>query len=39
MLAVQGHPVDIGGYYLPDPELTDKQMRPSEILNGIIDAM
>ena len=39
MLAAQGHPVDIGGYYLPDPELTAKQMRPSKTFNDIIDAM
>ena len=39
MLAAQGQPVDIGGYYLPDPELTAKQMRPSKTFNNIIDAM
>jgi isocitrate dehydrogenase len=39
MLAAQGQLVDIGGYYLPDPELTAKQMRPSEIFNNIICAM
>ncbi len=39
MLAAQGRPVDIGGYYLPDPVLTEKQMRPSVTFNSIIDAM
>jgi isocitrate dehydrogenase len=31
--AVQGAPVDIGGYYLPDPELVSAAMRPSATLN------
>lgn len=31
--AVQGKPVDIGGYYYPSVELAEKAMRPSEILN------
>jgi len=39
MLAAQGRPVDIGGYYLPDSELTARQMRPSKAFNDIIDAM
>jgi isocitrate dehydrogenase len=39
MLAAQGKPVDIGGYYFPDPELAGKQMRPSHTFNNIIDAM
>ncbi|MHC4783709.1 MAG: NADP-dependent isocitrate dehydrogenase [Planctomycetota bacterium] len=39
MLAAQGQPVDIGGYYLPDSELTSRQMRPSKAFNDIIDAM
>jgi len=39
MLAAQGQPVDIGGYYLPDPELAAKQMRPSKTFNDIIDAV
>jgi len=36
MLDAQGKPVDIGGYYLPDPELAAKQMRPSKTFNDII---
>ena len=35
----QGHPVDIGGYYHPNEELTAKAMRPSPTLNAIIDAL
>ena len=31
--AVQGSPVDIGGYYRPDPEKVAAAMRPSETLN------
>jgi isocitrate dehydrogenase len=36
LLAVQGHPVDIGGYYRPDDGLADAVMRPSETLNGVL---
>ncbi len=36
LLAVQGSPVDLGGYYLPDPEKVSAVMRPSATLNGII---
>ena len=39
LLAAQGKPVDIGGYYLPDPKLTEQQMRPSATLNAIIDGL
>jgi isocitrate dehydrogenase len=39
LLAAQGAPVDIGGYYLPDENLATEAMRPSETLNAIIDAM
>ncbi|HUQ52713.1 MAG TPA: NADP-dependent isocitrate dehydrogenase [Gammaproteobacteria bacterium] len=34
--AVQGKPVDIGGYYHPNPQLTAKAMRPSDTLNAIL---
>jgi isocitrate dehydrogenase len=37
LAGVQGEPVDIGGYYWPDPELTEKAMRPSATLNALID--
>ena len=39
MLAAQGSPADLGGYYLPDDELTAKVMRPSPTLNAIIGGM
>jgi isocitrate dehydrogenase len=39
LLAAQGSPVDLGGYYLPDNELTEKVMRPSATLNSIIDSL
>jgi isocitrate dehydrogenase len=32
----QGKPVDIGGYYHPDPKLASAAMRPSATLNAII---
>jgi isocitrate dehydrogenase len=32
----QGKPQNIGGYYHPNFELTDKAMRPSETLNSIL---
>jgi isocitrate dehydrogenase len=37
--AAQGKPVDIGGYYYPDDELSAKAMRPSATLNAIVDAI
>ena len=39
LLAAQGSPVDIGGYYHPDDTLAQKAMRPSAAFNVIIDAM
>jgi isocitrate dehydrogenase len=33
LVAVQGRPVDIGGYYRPDPGLASAVMRPSATLN------
>lgn len=36
LLAVQGTPVDIGGYYRPDPLAVEGVMRPSATFNGII---
>jgi len=36
LIGVQGKPVDIGGYYRPNPELAGKAMRPSATLNGIL---
>ena len=39
LLAAQGEPADIGGYYIPESEKAKKVMRPSETFNSIIDAM
>jgi len=33
LIAVQGSPTDIGGYYQPDPAMTEAVMRPSKIFN------
>jgi isocitrate dehydrogenase len=38
LIATQGQPVDIGGYYQPDPEKVTAAMRPSPTLNRIIDS-
>ena len=37
LIAVQGKPVDVGGYYKPAPELASAAMRPSATLNASID--
>ena len=39
MLAAQGEPVDLGGYYMPDPVKATQEMRPSATFNAIIDGM
>lgn len=39
LLAVQGSPVDIGGYYHPDEKLVEAVMRPSRTLNEIVDQL
>jgi isocitrate dehydrogenase len=36
LLDVQGEPVDIGGYYSPDPELVTTAMRPSPTFNALL---
>lgn len=36
---VQGKPVNIGGYYLPDNRLVEDIMRPSTVFNGIIELL
>jgi isocitrate dehydrogenase len=36
--AVQGQPVDIGGYYMPDSDKLDAVMRPSKTLNAALSA-
>ena len=38
LLDAQGRTVDIDGYYKPDPEKTESEMRPSKTFNSIIDA-
>jgi isocitrate dehydrogenase len=35
----QGRPVDIGGYYRPDPVKISQAMRPSTTFNAIIDSL
>jgi isocitrate dehydrogenase len=37
--AAQGHPVDLGGYYHPDPVKVEREMRPSPIFNAIINRL
>jgi isocitrate dehydrogenase len=37
LLAVQGKPADIGGYYRPDPVKTAAVMRPSKTFNRILE--
>jgi isocitrate dehydrogenase len=39
LLAAQGKPVNIGGYYHPDDTKASKAMRPSPTLNAIVDAI
>lgn len=36
MIAVQGQPTDIGGYYQPDDEKASAALRPSKTLNDIL---
>lgn len=37
LVECQGAPVDLGGYYLPDPALAEAAMRPSATFNDILD--
>jgi isocitrate dehydrogenase len=39
MNAAQGRPVDIGGYFRPNPGLASKAMRPSPTFDAIVDAI
>jgi isocitrate dehydrogenase len=39
LIAVQGSPVEIGGYYRPDADLVAGVMRPSATFNEIIDGL
>ena len=39
LIAVQGKPADIGGYYRPDLQLTRQVMRPSATFNAALEAL
>jgi isocitrate dehydrogenase len=39
LAAVQGKPIDVGGYFRPNVELASKALRPSATLNGVIDGL
>jgi isocitrate dehydrogenase len=39
LVRVQGSPVDLGGYYLPDPGLAEAVMRPSPTFNEALAAL
>ena len=39
LIAAQGKPVDMGGYYHPNFEKTSKAMRPSATLNAALEAI
>ena len=39
LIDAQGEPVDVGGYYRPDPELASKAMRPSPTLNSVLASL
>ena len=39
LLAVQGQPADIGGYYLPDEAKANIALRPSATLNAILSSV
>ncbi|HTE86630.1 MAG TPA: NADP-dependent isocitrate dehydrogenase, partial [Dehalococcoidia bacterium] len=39
LLAVQGSPVELGGYYRPDPAKADSVMRPSKTLNEALSLL
>ena len=39
LMAAQGAPQDLGGYYMRDPAKADAAMRPSATLNRIVDSI
>ena len=39
LIQVQGSKVDINGYYFPSDDLASQAMRPSKILNAIVDGL
>ena len=36
LIAAQGQPIDIDGYYFPDTKLSETAMRPSKTLNNLV---
>jgi isocitrate dehydrogenase len=36
---VQGSPVEVGGYYDPDPKLVETVMRPSRTFNAALEQL
>ena len=39
LIAVQGHSVDLGGYYRPDPAKASAVMRPSQTFNDALASL
>jgi isocitrate dehydrogenase len=39
LIRAQGRPQDIGGYYIPDPQMVAAAMRPSTTFNEILDQL
>jgi len=39
LLAAQGQPVELKGYYHPDRQLTEKAMRPSSVFNTLLASL
>ena len=39
LIAVQGHPVDLGGYYRPDDDKATAVMRPSATFNDALASL
>lgn len=39
LIAVQGKPVDVGGYYQPDDAKANAALRPSALFNSVIDGL
>jgi len=39
LTAAQGRSVDIDGYYFPDEEKAEREMRPSPAFNAIVDSI
>ena len=39
MLAAQGEPVNVGGYYQPDAAMASQAMRPSQTFNAALEAL